>query len=72
MSVGMDRDGAPRLRVGPGDERGRHRGEEHSRYRGEERGRHEGFRNQADCREITVRKRLPDGSVSVRTMQRCN
>ena len=63
MSIGVDRDG-PRLRLGSDNDRGMHRGEE--------RGRHEGFRNQADCREITVRKRLPDGSVAVRTTRRCN
>ncbi len=71
MSIDVGRDG-PRLRVGPDDDRGRYRGEERRRYRGEERGRHEGWRNQADCREITVRKRLPDGSISVRTMRRCD
>ncbi len=71
MSIGVDRDG-PRLRLGSDNDRGMHRGEVRGRHRGEERGRHEGFRNQADGREITVRKRLPDGSTAVRTTRRCN
>ncbi|MGC2774604.1 MAG: hypothetical protein WA418_03095 [Bradyrhizobium sp.] len=71
VSVDVGRDG-PRLRLGSDNDRGMHRGEVRGRHRGEERGRHEGFRNQADCREITVRKRLPDGSMSVRTTRRCN
>jgi hypothetical protein len=63
VSIGVGSDG-PRVRVGPDDDRGR--------YRGEERRRQEGWRNQADCREITVRKRQPDGSTTVRTTRRCD
>jgi hypothetical protein len=41
-------------------------------YRGENRGRHYGSRNRDDCREVTVRTRRPDGSMSVRTTRRCD
>ena len=62
VSIGVDREG-PQVRIGH-DDRGR--------YRDDDRRRHEGWRNQADCREVTVRRRGPDGSMTTRTTRRCD
>jgi hypothetical protein len=58
VSIGVGRDG-PTVRFGPDD-------------RAMDRGRHSGSRNWDDCREVTVKKRLPDGSMSVHTTRRCD
>ena len=62
VTIGIGNDG-PRLRAGSGDYRG-------SAY-AEDRGWRYG-RSNRDCRDVTVRTRHPDGSVSIRTTQRCN
>lgn len=51
MSIGVDRED-PQMWVGQ---------EERGLYRDENRRRHDGWRNQFDCREVTMRKRGPDG-----------
>jgi len=63
VSIGIGNDG-PRLRVGPDDYRGT--------ARAQDRGLYYGRSNREGCREVTVRTRHPDGSVSVRTRTRCN
>jgi hypothetical protein len=59
--VGVDRDG-PAISVGHEDRR----------YRDHDRGRHYGSRERGDCRDVTVRRRHSDGSVSVTTSRRCD
>jgi hypothetical protein len=68
VSVGVANDGPrvdrPRIRIGPNDDR--------ARARAEDRGRHYGRSNRDNCREVSVRTRHPDGSMSVTTRRRCN
>ena len=62
VSIGVGDEG-PRIRIGDPDRiRDQDRGD---------RGRNYGERNR-DCREVTVRTRHADGSVSVRTKRRCD
>jgi hypothetical protein len=63
VSIGVGRDG-PSIRLGPDDDRGM--------ARAQHRGRHYGPGYGDGCREVTVTKRLPDGSKSVRTTRRCD
>jgi hypothetical protein len=48
-------------------------GRDRDHWRGDRwnRGRHYGWYRGDDCREVTVRRRLPDGSVVVRRVERC-
>jgi hypothetical protein len=62
VSIGVGHDG-PRLRVDS---------EDRAMYRGENRGRHYGRRDSDECRDVTVRTRHRDGSVSVSTTRRCD
>jgi hypothetical protein len=62
VSIGVGGDG-PRLRVGPADR---------AEYRDEDRRRDRRFsRHRNECRDVSVRTRHRDGSVSVRTTRRC-
>ncbi len=60
VSIGID---GPILRVNPDDGRAMAR---------DDRGRHYRSRSRDDCREVTVRTRRADGSVSIRTTRRCD
>jgi hypothetical protein len=70
VSIGIGNEG-PRFRVGPDDYRGTARAQDRGRHYGWDRGRHNGWSNRDECRDVTVRTRHRDGSVSVRTMRRC-
>jgi hypothetical protein len=62
VSIGVGGDG-PQLRVGPRDR---------AEYRDEDRRRDRRVGRGDGCRDVTVRTRHRDGSVSVRTTRRCN
>jgi hypothetical protein len=63
VSIGIGNNG-PTIRLGPDDDRGT--------ARAQRRGQHYGRSDGDDCREVTVKKRLPDGSMSERTTRRCD
>jgi len=62
VSIGIGNEG-PRVRVGPDDYRGTARAQDRRHYRRSDRD---------GCRDVTVRTQHRDGSVSVRTTQRCD
>jgi hypothetical protein len=67
--VGFYADG-PGVDVRIGRDRGDHwRGD--GWHRGRDYGHHYGWYRQRGCREVTVRERLPDGTMVVRRRERC-